>query len=464
MPEFKFPKLNISLLNEANTGLVSHSSLASEFLGLHGAPGVLPPESGQWLVSAPVSRGPKNEVVLYFLDSGKFKKLLETFLNKHAYSWVYAFKFGHVFPPTFNSSSAARCQYNPDWVKPEWMSIEQWLKQSAQNIITEWTPLDIGSVSKTISAVAMLRVLREANVSLDSEIHPWLPNVATYVWPKAFGKVTFRMLLSHTSGVPSNDGNWWKDDVGVYSAVPLPAPFLYSNSNYDVLRYLTLRLVGGGETKADQGGSLAVDNHAGQTFTNFIRNLMKPLGLSPVWGPSSSLGVVPFVYTFPRVNGVPGRGYKPFENLDTKVGPSAMFLSATDLLRFIDNVYAGSLLTDAESAELNANAPKAKNYGLGVQLYPEAEQLKSAGLPEVFFPVHYSHSGDASYAIKQSEFGKYFARARWVCVKEVAFQAVVLSNCCDGLDGPNALGISTELRRLMSDWFNLSITKAVWKY
>ena len=64
------------------------------------------------------------------------------------------------------------------------------------------TQMYIASASKTISAIAMLQVLRANGLSLDDEIGPFLPDD----WARGAsfdgaGGITFRQLLTHESGI-----------------------------------------------------------------------------------------------------------------------------------------------------------------------------------------------------------------------------------------------------------------------
>ncbi len=65
---------------------------------------------------------------------------------------------------------------------------------------TTSTQCEIGSISKTVNAYVVLRVLASKGLSVDSSIGPWLPDsVRTN---EAVAKIPFRKLLNHTSGLP----------------------------------------------------------------------------------------------------------------------------------------------------------------------------------------------------------------------------------------------------------------------
>src|SRR5215213_110919 len=60
-------------------------------------------------------------------------------------------------------------------------------------------PMHVASVSKLITAMAMTKLLYSRNISPDARIAPWLPKY----WQKGPGvdQITFRQLLTHTSGL-----------------------------------------------------------------------------------------------------------------------------------------------------------------------------------------------------------------------------------------------------------------------
>lgn len=71
--------------------------------------------------------------------------------------------------------------------------------------------MNIASISKTITAVAVLQLLEKNGLSIDSPIGPWLPDD----WDKGLGfndqhMLTFEDLLTHKSGI-KEAFNFWKD-------------------------------------------------------------------------------------------------------------------------------------------------------------------------------------------------------------------------------------------------------------
>ncbi len=76
--------------------------------------------------------------------------------------------------------------------------------KSGQKVNPE-TLFRIGSITKTITSMALLRQRDERRLSLDDPIVQYIPEAATIVYPtKDSPLITIRHLVTHTSGLPEN--------------------------------------------------------------------------------------------------------------------------------------------------------------------------------------------------------------------------------------------------------------------
>jgi Beta-lactamase len=115
-------------------------------------------------------------------------------------------------------------------------------------------PMNVGSVSKFITAIATIRLLRESNISLNTLIVDFLPQYWTI--GSGVGTITFHDLLRHESGLGgslnvdgklntnSGPGDFAtaKDQIGIGSTVT--GTYDYKNVNFAVLRVLFATLTG----------------------------------------------------------------------------------------------------------------------------------------------------------------------------------------------------------------------------
>jgi hypothetical protein len=77
--------------------------------------------------------------------------------------------------------------------------------------------VEVASCSKTITAIAVLKLLAESgHLTLESPIYPFLPHDWSLPLGSRSRKITFRHLLEHTSALPE------KDEHGVYSSIHSP--------------------------------------------------------------------------------------------------------------------------------------------------------------------------------------------------------------------------------------------------
>ncbi len=111
-------------------------------------------------------------------------------------------------------------------------------------------PLRLASLTKTVVAMAALRVFAARQLDIDRDVGSWLPEVG-----EARGR-TLRQLLSHTSGLPTYDRapGFWTTPNPRFSPGELltfarslphrkaPAAFAYANTNYVVVGMLLERI------------------------------------------------------------------------------------------------------------------------------------------------------------------------------------------------------------------------------
>ena len=112
--------------------------------------------------------------------------------------------------------------------------------------VTTETVFEIGSVSKQITAAAVMLLVEDGKINLDDKISKYLPNA-----PETWKNVSVRNLLTHTSGVKSYTSlggfelsKRYKVNDFIKELSPQPLDFepgsayKYSNSGYSLLGYI----------------------------------------------------------------------------------------------------------------------------------------------------------------------------------------------------------------------------------
>lgn len=122
--------------------------------------------------------------------------------------------------------------------------------------ITPATVFNIASLDKQFTAFALALLVAEKSISLDADIHKYLPELQDYGEP-----ITIRQLINHTSGLPDEFSllqmaGYWTDDVitndQVFKLLQAQTHLLfqpgekwqYSNSNYTLIIKIIERISG----------------------------------------------------------------------------------------------------------------------------------------------------------------------------------------------------------------------------
>lgn len=101
--------------------------------------------------------------------------------------------------------------------------------------------VNIASVTKTLTATAALRVLPKAQVNLGDAIGPWLPD--SWDVHSDISELTFRQLLTHTSGIRTSSTGWTDLRDMVSSPITQPKlPSSYANANFALFRAMLPKL------------------------------------------------------------------------------------------------------------------------------------------------------------------------------------------------------------------------------
>jgi CubicO group peptidase (beta-lactamase class C family) len=185
------------------------------------------------------------------------------------------------------------------------------------------------SVSKSFTAVAILKLVDEGVMTLDDPVADYLPELAA-----SYGSaVTIRHLLQHTSGFPPYDVPPLLFELLAISPTP---------SNEDVLTVLAShppRAAPGETFLYDDGNfnmlALIVKRVSGESFSEFQQqNVFDPLGMADSYSsPSPRDQVAPFVTSYAAQ---PDGTFAPFDLL----GDGAYYLyGAGDVVSTVDDMF-----------------------------------------------------------------------------------------------------------------------------
>jgi D-alanyl-D-alanine carboxypeptidase len=272
-----------------------------------------------------------------------------------------------------------------------WDDGRSWLGASGMADVVGKVPVTpdsgfaLASISKTFTAAIVLQLVGERRLTLDESVAARLPAY------RLDRRITVRMLLDHTSGLPdfflnrtidkalqgAPDVAWTPARVWAYVAKKRPIPgsvWLYSNTNYLLLGELV---------KAVTGRPLA---------TEIRGRLLDPLGLTATWyqAVEKPKAKVTFGYRLVAKSGggarpvrvAPASNVMPFRSVVTAAGGAgSIAATALDAARWMQAFAGGRVLSPAmQQAMLEdvqvATALHAKiPYGLGIEVTTLAGRL-----------------------------------------------------------------------------------------
>lgn len=227
------------------------------------------------------------------------------------------------------------------------------------------TPMPVASVSKSITAFAVLQLVDRDLVELDGPVTDYLPSFS--VGGVDPGDITVRMLLDHTSGLPNpmivpatGDLAYDVGHIAQLTVASSPgATYRYSNLNYWTLAYL-------------------VEIVSGEAFDAYLHDeVFAPLGMHDTRGFVTSGGSE--VFDEGHVTAY-GTSLRIPEMAGSVVGSGGVVSTARDMTRWLGMQQRGGTTEQGDrllSAELVKEShtvqPNAGTYGLGWQHTSTAE-------------------------------------------------------------------------------------------
>ena len=260
----------------------------------------------------------------------------------------------------------------------------------AKRKVTDETAFPVASVSKTFTSALILRLAEDGLLDLDASVRSYLPTLGIS------RAVTVRELLDHTSGLrdfffhPRIDHDLLTKPTLVWDAArslkylgkPYGKPgtsWHYSNTNYLILG-LVAEAVGGGTVAEQLRTRFFTPLGLERTFYQSVEKPKGPLARS-----------YRFVGTDPKLPAIDlsdGTQVVPFTSVVTAAGAAGSIAStSSDLVRWAQALYGGSLLEPATRAEMVGDVVRTAPYKPGVAYGLGVQSVVIAGHPTL------GHSG-----------------------------------------------------------------------
>jgi len=241
--------------------------------------------------------------------------------------------------------------------------------------VTAETPFVVGSISKSLTGLAVMRLLDAGIIQLDDPVQKYMPWF-TLKDKQAASQITIKHLLTQTSGIStysglaisdkeSKDLSAIKDNVESLSNVELTAApgekHQYSNANFSIL------------------GAL-IEEVTKQPFSKYMEEqVFSPLGMKNAAANSSIAYEKGYLAGYQSWLGHPVKSAVTFDNGGTPYG--YITASATDMVQYIKllsrHEHNNFLSKNAMNLYISpfVQTSKYRYYGLGVRIsYPESKE------------------------------------------------------------------------------------------
>jgi CubicO group peptidase (beta-lactamase class C family) len=236
--------------------------------------------------------------------------------------------------------------------------------------ITDSTPMHIASISKTFTAMAVLKLWQDGKLNIDDEFSKYFP---AFNYPG----LTIRCLLNHRSGLPNY--NYFMETLGwdktrfiknedvlnylitrkaeLQDIAPPGKHFSYCNTNYALL-------------------ALLIEKISGLKYADYINlTFLKPLQMQHtyIFSLADTLKAIPS-YNW---RGVP----EAFNFLDQVYGDKNIYTTPRDLLIWDRALNSGLIFKDETLTQAYApysnEKPGMRNYGLGwrMNIFPDGNKM-----------------------------------------------------------------------------------------
>ncbi|MEO6631174.1 MAG: serine hydrolase domain-containing protein, partial [Mucilaginibacter sp.] len=217
------------------------------------------------------------------------------------------------------------------------------------------TKYRVGSITKMFTAVMIFQLIEEGKLTLNTELakyYPQLPNA---------GKITITEMLSHHSGLHNftADSGYFKYMGKPESEAEMTAIFAkqkpdfepglkaaYSNTNFVLLGYI-------------------IEKITGKSYSEELKNrITAKIGLEDTYYGTKTDPLKDEAYSY---NYISGWSQVPETDMSIPGGAGAIIASPTDLVNFIDALFTGKLVSNANLEYMKLMKD---NFGMAMFIFP----------------------------------------------------------------------------------------------
>jgi len=241
-------------------------------------------------------------------------------------------------------------------MRPGFGGLARTSTDAPRTLMTPDLVTDVASVSKTMTATAIMQLLAMNGISPDASIAPYLypdwhpgPNI---------NQITFRDLLTHRSGLEQQYGSFC-DGAMDYESVEVlvvaglvsnanigTSPGAYGNCNFSLLRELMPALTGLSPLVMLEPNGLLRAAVSSSVYTSYLDDhVFSPVGVtdSSCTPPTTPTGILSYPYPAGTTQGTDWGSYQ------LQCGAAGWVLSAFDIFKVVNDLATGNtILTNSE--------------------------------------------------------------------------------------------------------------------
>jgi CubicO group peptidase (beta-lactamase class C family) len=213
---------------------------------------------------------------------------------------------------------------------------------------TTKTQAQTASAAKTINAAALIKVLYEHNLTVDSKIAPFLPSC----WKRGPGvaSITFRQILNHTSRLPlaggkCNFGDGYSCLVEMIEKGQVGPLGDYNTHAYDLLRIFVPMVddragtMGAFELHKCKNTAQVLNRKVSSKFVTYVfEEILDPAGAKASFYPEGD-----FSYSYDE-DRRSLKGDRPQIDFYMRAGSGKLAMSVTDYIRFLSALDRGLII------------------------------------------------------------------------------------------------------------------------
>lgn len=223
--------------------------------------------------------------------------------------------------------------------------------------------MELASVTKNVTAVATMKLLRRNGLTPESFVWPYLPKG----WDTSnFKQVRFRHLLTHTSGInqalaalanPPGDNGWNSMKTVVENGTTVDSQRQYKNANFAILRIVDAELWNrsGGKKYSNAAEELPITaaNHTSYVLEYMREHIFKPAAIGGIGciAPGTTTGVRSYAVnaTQASTGSVFGTGSEEC------AGARGLAMSSAQLVQYLTKLRSGAIIGQADLAWMDEN-------------------------------------------------------------------------------------------------------------